>query len=258
MIAWLNKLKPQVVSTIGEHAINIVNNSVGSGVDLAHAETLAIQEQKLIDLQTSLKVKQDEFEALEEPTKDTFSMFSAVKSAVKFGVIGGVLGAGIVVVIVCVVFLMSDKVYSAKELKERYGVKVLGALPGKTCKCPIDQWLNKLEGRVFEADEAVRNGLIAQNVRNNIGEMKNLLILGTVDRVLVEAIAKALKDALPEITVVSGGNMLKDVDTLKNLPECDGVVLVEACGVSKHGDIALEIEKATDLGKSVLGCVVIG
>ena len=137
-------------------------------------------------------------------------------------------------------------------------MKVLGVLPGKTCKCPIDRWLNKLEGRVFETDETVRNGLIAQNVRNNIGEVKNLLVLGTVEAAQVEAVAHALKNELSEVTVISSGNMLKDVDTLKKLPECDGIVLVEACGTSMHGDIKLEIEKATDLGKSVLGCVVIG
>ena len=258
MIAWLNKLNPQVVSTIGDHTVSIVNSSVGSGVDLAHAETLKTQEQKVIDLEASLVTKQDELDALVKPTKTEFSMSSVVKSAVKFAVLGGVLGAFIVVFGVCVIFLMSDKVYSSKELKNRYGVKVLGALPSKTCKCPVDRWLNKLEGRVFEADEAVRNGLIAQNVCNGLGEMKKILVAGTVDAARVDALAKALASELPEITIISGGNMLKDVETLKKLPECDGVVLVEECGVSKYGDIALEIEKVKDLEKSVVGCVVIG
>ena len=41
--------------------------------------------------------------------------------------------------------------------------------------------------------------------------------------------ALAIGAELPEIKVVSGGNMLKDVDTLKKLPECDGVILDEEC-----------------------------
>lgn len=258
VIVWLNNLKPQVVSMIGDHTISIVNNSTSSRVDLAHAETQETQEQKLVDLETSLETKQKELDELEAPEKTEFSMKTAVKSAVKFAVVGGVLGAGMVVFAVCVLFLMSDKVYSANELKRRYGVKVLGGLPAKTCKCPIDKWLNKLEGRVFETDEAVRNGLIAQNVRNGIGDVKKLLVAGSADAAHVEALAKALKTELSEIEVVAGGNMLKDVETLKMLPECDGVVLVEACGVSKYGDIALEMEKACDLGKNVVGCVVIG
>ena len=210
----------------------------------------------------TLREKQEEFSAITENMKEGFivvdshadvisynssalrilGMTTVAKSAVKFAVLGGVLGAFIVVFGVCVIFLMSDKVYSAKELKNRYGVKILGALPAKACKCPIDQWLNELEGRVFEADEAIRNGLIAQNVRNGIGDVKKLLVVGSVDAVHVEALAKALETELPEITVVAGGNMLKDVETLKKLPECDGVVLVEACGLSKYGDIAQEIE----------------
>jgi len=258
MIAWLDKLNPQVASAIGEHTVSIVNSSVGSGVDLAHAEALKAEEEKKADLEACLEAKETELEELVEPEKNEFGMGTVVKSAVKFAVLGGVLGVFIVVFGVCVMFLMSDKVYSSKELKNRSGLKVLGALPGKTCKCPIDRWLNELEGRVFENDETVRNGLIAQNVRNCIGDRKKILVAGSVDAACMEALALAIGAELPEIKVVSGGNMLKDVDTLKKLPECDGVILVEECGVSKYADIALEIEKVKDLEKSVVGCVVIG
>lgn len=257
-IAWVNSLKPQVVATIGEHTISVVNSSTSSRVDLSHMDTQEKQEQKLVDLKASLEAKQKELSELEEPKLDEFNNKSIIKPMIKFAVIGGVLGAGLVVMVVCVIFAATETVYSAKELKNRYGVKVLGALPTKEYKCPIDRLLNRLEGRVFEEDEVVRNGLLAQNVRNAMGEVKKLLVLGTADCVHVEAVAKALEAELPEIKVIAGGNLLKDVNTLKKLPECDCVVLVEACGVSKYGDIALEIEKANDLGKSVVGCVVIG
>jgi len=51
--------------------------------------------------------------------------------------------------------------------------------------------------------------------------------------------------------------MLEDAETVKKLPECDGVVFVEQCGRSKYSALELEIERVKDLGKSVVGCVVL-
>ena len=41
---------------------------------------------------------------------------------------GCVLGAFAVAFVVCVIFVLSDKVYSAKELKNRFRLKVMGTL----------------------------------------------------------------------------------------------------------------------------------
>lgn len=38
-------------------------------------------------------------------------------------------------------------------------------------------------------------------------------------------------------------------ETLKKLPECDGVVLVEQCMDAKYSTVAMEIERVTDLQK---------
>ena len=51
--------------------------------------------------------------------------------------------------------------------------------------------------------------------------------------------------------------MLEDAETVKKLPECDGVVFVEQCGMSKYSALELEIERVKDLGKSVVGGVVL-
>lgn len=44
-------------------------------------------------------------------------------------------------------FLMGDKIYSSRELKERYKVKILGKLSSGKKVGAIDAWLNRLEGR---------------------------------------------------------------------------------------------------------------
>ena len=151
---------------------------------------------------------------------------------------------------------MGDKVYSSRELKERYKVKILGKLSAGKKVGSIDAWLNRLEGRACNVDEATEYRLIAANVKNYAGDMKKILVTGSADADVLAHAAEALKSELGEIQVVAGNNMLEDVQTVRELPECDGVILVEQCGVSKYSVVEAEIEKVFDLKKYVVGCVV--
>ena len=92
--------------------------------------------------------------------------------------------------------------------------------------------------------------------RNYAGDMKKILVTGSADAGVLAHAAEALKSELGEIQVVAGNNMLENVETVRELPECDGVILVEQCGVSKYSAVEAEIEKILDLKKSVVGCVV--
>ena len=86
--------------------------------------------------------------------------------------------------------------------------------------------------------------------------MKKILVTGSADAGVLAHAVEALKSELGEIQVVAGNNMLEDVQTVRELPECDGVILVEQCGVSKYSVVEAEIEKVFDLKKYVVGCVV--
>ena len=250
--------QPKIKAGIGEHTISSVNNGISSMVNLELADTQRSERQRLTTLNESLADKQKQLEDLIVPKKEDSTKKATIKSGVKYGVIGGVLGAFMVAFFVCVVFVMSDKVYSAKELKCRYRVKILGAMPKKTAKkvCRIDAWLNKLEGRACGTDEKVEYGLIAANIRNYAAGMNTLLLTGAAGDEIVKEAAAKLEAELPEFKVICGGSMLRYADTLGKLPECDGVVLIEQCSDSGYSEVELEIEKIRDLKKDVIGCVV--
>lgn len=254
----VDHFRSQIRSSIGVHTISVVNSSVGSMVDLSLADQQKNENDRLIRLNTSLDEKQTELEGLEAPEPVVSSGNAAAKSGVKYGLIGGVLGAFAVIFFVCVAFVMSDKVYSAKELKYRFKLKILGTLPmpGAKKAGKIDSWLSRLEGRACDKDEDREFGLIAANICNYAEGAKNLLIVGSAERSLVEQTGEKLRDKLPGLKVISGGNLLTDAESLKKLPECDSVLLVEQCGTSLYSSVELEIEKARDLGKNISGCVV--
>lgn len=147
---------------------------------------------------------------------------AALKSGIKYAVLGGVLGGFMVVFFICVAFLMSDKLYSAKELKNRYRIKILGTMPIRRKKPigKIDAWLNRMEGRAVEGNADTGYGLITANIRNYAENMKTILMTGTAD----EAV-------LSEVSRQTGGRTCRDPcdGRRKYAPGCGN--LKEAAGV---------------------------
>ena len=75
----------------------------------------------------NLADKEKAFEELVEPSQpSSLSAASSLKSGIKYGVLGGVLGAFLSIFCICVAFLMSDRLNSEKELKKRFGLRILG------------------------------------------------------------------------------------------------------------------------------------
>ena len=153
---------------------------------------------------------------------------------------------------------MSDKLYSPKELRSRFQVKLLGVLPvaGKPKQGFIDSWLNRLEGRVSQNAADSESQLIAANIKNQIGSIKTILIAGCASPESVSQVAAYLREQLSGIQIVFGGNILQNADAILKLPECDSIVLVEQCRVSSYSSVELEMEKIRDLKKELLGFVV--
>lgn len=253
IIDGIERFQSKIRSSIGDHTVVEISKSVNSRVDLSLADRQSTENNRLTVLKESLKTKTEELKGIKIPeTAGT----SFIKDAIKYAVIGGVLGAFMVIFFICISFIMSDKVYSAKELKFRFKVKVLGRLPLNNNMGKIDRWLNQLEGRAGGTDKEHEYSLICANIHNYAENVQSLMVAGCAGEELLEQVTSELKDRLSDMKVVSGGNLLRNAEGLQILPECDGIILVEQCGESLYGDVELEIEKACDLQKSVVGCIV--
>ena len=168
------------------------------------------------------------------------------------------LGVFVVAFCISAVFVMSDKVYAAKDIRRRYGLDLLGTVAASDKKLgALDAWLARLEGRRVDKDAAKNGALLAANVENYAGEHKKLLITGLVSEERLKDMVKILQKTLEGYELSAGANMLEDAETLKKLPECEGVVLVEQTGVSSYVDMTQEIEKIKSMGKAIVGCIVV-
>lgn len=250
-------MQEQIAGTIGPHSVSIVNQTVGSTVDVDLAKQQKAARDQITDLQKSLSDKEAALKELKEPQAPSLGMRAVIKTGVKYAILGGILGVFAVAFCISALFVMSDKVYAAKDIRRRYGLDLLGtvAVDGKK-NGGIDAWLARLEGRKVCIDTEQNSALLAANMENYAGDRKKLLVTGLVEESQLKQVVEMVQKQLKGYELASGANMLECAETLKKLPECEGVVLVEQSGVSGYSEMTQEIEKIKSMDKAIVGCVV--
>lgn len=254
----LDQVHRQIAKDIGDHSVTVLNTSSGSSVNLDLANRQNEETARLDALRTSLTDKETAMKEISKPNAVTSSNAAAAKTAIKYAVLGGVLGGFITVFFICVCFLLSDKLYAPKELRNRFGAKILGTLPvaEQASKNFIDLWINRLEGRIDKNSSDNQYELIAANIKNHMDNIKILLVSGCAASDSIAQVTDYLREHLPNVQVVTGGNLLQNVDAVQKLSACDSVVLVEQCNYSSYPSIELELEKICDLKKEITGFIV--
>lgn len=250
----------QLGDTVAEYEATLMNQTVNRASSTTYRDMQATARETLSSYRAALASYKKNLEAVEEPEEPTLAApVSTIKAGVKSAVIGAVLGVFLMVCCLCVSFVASDRIYSADNLRLRKRIRIMGVLADANQKNadPVTKLLRKLEGRQATMDENSELELLAANVDNYRDGAETILVAGTADEARVLDVAGDLKDYMPGIRVIPGGNLLTDADTLAKLPSCEGVLLVEACGKSAYKDLNLELEKIQDMGKKLIGCVVI-
>lgn len=252
----LDAIQAQITESIGKHDLSIILNTVSSDINVEVADRQDEEKLRMEEYQTSLTDQQEQLSHMVEPRKTEISTEGAVKTGVKFAVVGGISGVVLVILVSCLLFVLSDKVYNGNELKVRFGIKILGGVaPSRKC-CKVDRWLKRKEDRVTSNDEQVYE-LIAANIRNYSSGQTKLLVTGDAGVKPCEDLVSRVQEMLPGIQLTCCGSLLKDAESVSSLTGCDGVILVEQCRVSGYAHVAQEIERVLDAKKKLLGCVIV-
>lgn len=256
----LERETPEVNEKFGNHDLIIMDKISGVVTD---TNLLSVQQNNMnsiVTLQKSLDEKEKAAEELTPPLQpSTLSAVSSLKTGIKYGVLGGVLGAFLSVFCICVVFLMSDKLNSEKELKNRFGLRILGVfapVQKKRVFAGIDKWLNRMEGKVSRKPAEVYE-IMAVNVINYMKAGKKIMILGSASNEKMVEIAEELKRRVDGIEIQVGQDMEHYAETLSLLPEAGQIILVEERGQSKFEEIQSQVEVIRSLDKDIIGCVVL-
>ena len=259
LLGEMESSEGELAASIGPHTLNVVDEGISAVVDMELAKKQQDNRDSRSQLTTALENSQTAYDELEEPAVPSAGGVSMGR-VLKYVVLGGAVGVFLMAFAYCVVYLMSDKIHSEKDLKSRFGIKILGVMPGSGVgehTFFIDQWLYRLEGRNCSGQMEPAYDLAAANLKNYAGEAKNLLLTGTVGEEQMKELAQSLARRLPDCVLTVGKNMAEDVDTRKKLPDCDGVILVEKAEASRAGAVQQEIEMIGNVGKEIVGAVVI-
>ena len=247
LLAAANDATAYIQQEIAPHSVSILS----SPTILRTSQNL---EKRQSDYATSLATLKAEQETIQSELSALTSSSNVTNTnPVIVAFIGAFIGAAIVVCFTCIRHLLTDKVYSARTLKNRTGIKVLGCIPFPGKRSKIDTLLRKFENRACHPEQAA---VAAAAVIHHCRDAKHLLIIGNYD----SAILAVFQDAFAQtgISVTDGKHILYSVVGTTALAECDAVLLLETCNQSLCADISKAVETIADHDKRLLGCVLIG
>lgn len=247
----IEKISKELLLNVGQHELIELTDSITLVADMNLADTVHRNLEKTTYLTGKLEETVAHLEELVPPVEPGAGMSVASKAAV-FAVLG--FAAGIFAVAVCTWFMHmeSDKLYSARLLGLRTGIKILGTL-GVTAFGPVGRCLRKWEGR-DSATPAEKAALLAYDIGNRF-PAGTLLLTGTGDASQRKVLADALTAA--GICTTDCGSILHSSEAVEALKKADGVLLVEKCKEATCSEIFSEAQLIEDYGKCLLGCVVL-
>lgn len=239
----------EIEEQIGIHSISMMQQSTDEKVDEDLASYQKAQLDKMRELMESQMVKEQELEGLKKPEPEHLHM---IKSTVKLMVLTSFFVFFAAVFVLALQFITSDRILSAEEFRRRVGIKcffIMNNKPEKGFGAKVDDFiLRKEAGQLVMTTEAVF-GMLAADLK--------ILLMGSVEEtLLLEEKASLVKLQKAAKVMVADGKVWTG-DTVEKVLSCDGVILVERYYDSAYKTVQEEVEGIHNMGKEVLGCVLV-
>lgn len=256
----IEPVSAKIQENLGQHSISFINQSTGYVTDQILADYQQQKIKNLADTNKSLKDTEKALKELKEPERPVvLSKGLILKEGIKYSFLGGVAGVFLLAFGVCVICLMDEKFKIDNDLKERFGIKLLGGFSEvkqeRIFSC-IDVWLDRLEGKEYLSDGFVYD-TIAANINNFADKKGTVFLTGTVEEMVLRELEIQLKKRIPQLNLEIGSDMTKNVSILQKLPEYDEVILVETRNKSRCKDIEKEVEMVLNLKKTIIGYIIL-
>ena len=185
------------------------------------------------------------------------------RGIIKYAVFGAALGMIGGMGILFLYYLLRKVVLSADEVNDAFRLRPLGELCGEQSSkhhTKFDHWLVncKEDASYRNLNEANRYDIIAKKIQSYSGEAaKHLLVVGTCKNDPLVEIAHKLSTRMGRFELKTTSLLNGTKESLDNLEESDGIILVLNIGETKQDDILKDIETAQYYGKDIIGTVAV-
>lgn len=204
------------------------------------------QEKIITELMDRLVDLEEQAAALAEPVAPYgISKAGVLKKAILFAVIGGVLGVFLAVAYGWLRHLAGGSVYSKRTLLGRTHIETIASMDALAGNA-LDRWLRRLEGRTVGKESRDVCGEVVRQYCSG-SEKVQLLYCGVQPQ-------EDLENTLGSKALAAQADTLQAVE---QLAQCDSVVLVAQCHVSRYDMLKQQAKQVSDLGKKLVGCVLI-
>lgn len=223
----------------------------------------------LLDSQTvKVNMEEDETEETEETEEsllnDEIVVIPASVNA-SFVFLGFVLGAMIVVVFYGIQYIVDNRLKTEEEIEDYFKIQNMGCLnmqeKGERSNL-IDKWIigwRDRNKRSFSQEESLRMIQAGIRIAAEKHGLHNVFMTGCdVGKMEEEAIEK-IKTLLSDVnlTIRYGNNPIYDPESLMELANTEGIVLIEKVGESTYSEIKKEIELCCIHKSRIVGAIVI-
>lgn len=253
--------KKDIEQSIGKHNVNEVMANSGYTVDTVLSDNKIRFEDNMTKLHDALVKKQKAIDDLKEPSGEVLSKKGVVKQAVKFGLMGLIGGGFISTLWVCAIFLLSDRMPGESELKEKYGIRIIGRYRREEKKGSfsfVDRWIGGLEGiRKVDYDRECVIQLAAANLEGIVPKGSSIAVIGAIDKEQLHMLCDRLKKYVGEYAILEAGNITEESEALRKLIAIDGVVFVESVDNTKRSEFLRALETVQEQKKEVYGLILI-
>ena len=271
----MREAKNTVSTMITPHEISLVSSSEYKTVDQNSSVTedgaalnpevinVADKQQNIEDTlssyQTSLTEKTQALKDLTEPEQPTVGKTGAAKTAAKYGAIGLILGLVLAGGVLCVQYVLVDRILDRGRIMSRLPKHTPVIIPGEYSQAPghniFDRWAAACDGRKTGEEDLDNVLSVAKANMLNQGAPGRLLIAGMGNTEAVKAFADTAKDAAESITVQE--NILTDPAGIKALQNIDTAVLIADKKKARLSNTLAEVTQLQRLGKRVAGIVLV-
>lgn len=177
----------------------------------------------------------------------------SIKSVLKYSIIGFVFGIVLIGVIISLRYICGNKFITQAQFFSRFGwVYRICVNKPTTKRNYISRKIDVLTGNDNDLSIEKSNKLIANNIKNIISGMNNVLITGTADFSRIEDF---IKESGINATVKT--SFFNDPDVLEDISKYDGIIIVEQRNYSRCNLVAEEIKMIENSNTKLLGAIIL-
>ena len=186
-------------------------------------------------------------------TEEEVSFWGTVKPGIKYGAIGFIAGFFVVAVILVLAYVFGRKITTQAQFFGKFkSVKKIGVMKPAGNRCKYTEYIDIKSEDDSKMSKENNIKLISYNYANITKGLNKLLITGTGDK-------KAMDEAVKKLGLKGDfkPDLFSNPDVLKDIPDYDGVVLLEQRKVSLYKNVADEIELIGNAGTKIIGAIII-